>query len=117
MKNLTKTITLIFTTLVLGACSSNTMVAPSQNSALNSVSNSTQQKSGAMQKSLDNWLEKDWTPTIEKDPVIKEKYTDEKRAFTLQEYVEKAEVYSKDGNNSVKESNVEKLNTMPAIGK
>jgi hypothetical protein len=117
MKKITTTITLIFTTFVLGACSASKVGYPSQNSALNSVSNSTQEKSGIMQSSLDGWLEKDWTPTIEKDPVIKEKYADEKRKFTLQEYVEKAEAYSKESNSSVTESNVEKLNTLPAIGK
>jgi hypothetical protein len=108
--------TLILTAFALGACSHSTMVAPSQNSALNSVSNSTQEKSGIMQKSLDNWLEKDWTPTVTKDEVVKEKYSDEKRAFTLQEFVDKAEAYSRESNSST-ESNVEKLNTMPAIGK
>jgi hypothetical protein len=117
MKNSIKTITLILTALTLGACSSGKVVNPSQNSALNSVSSSQKEKKGAMQESLDNWLNKEWTPIIEKDEVIKEKYSDEKRDFTLQEYVEKSEIYMKESNATTKNSHVDKINAMPVIGK
>jgi hypothetical protein len=117
MKNSMKIITLIVTALILGACSSDKVVNPSQNSALNSVSNSQKEKTGAMQESLNNWLNKEWTPSIEKDEAIKEKYADEKRDFTLQEYVEKSEVYIKENNATAKNSHVDKINAMPVIGK
>jgi len=133
--------------LILGGCASNNkMVTPSQNSALNSVSKSTAavKKEGIMQKSLDSWLKTDWEPTINKDKKIQKKYlkketandldtnntnntTTEKKEdkyveredknFTLQEYVDKAEAYSKAHSSDKQESNVKKLDAMPVIGK
>ena len=75
MKQIT-TITLITISLsLISGCSSKTEVAPSQNSALNSISSSGQNsKSGYMQKSLDSWLKDDWTPTVTKDKTIQKKY-------------------------------------------
>ncbi|MFA6195746.1 MAG: hypothetical protein WC656_03780 [Sulfurimonas sp.] len=119
MKNLTTITFLTFTLLSLSSCSSSQTVNPSQNKALNSVSTSNQgtEVKGAMQNSLDNWLEKEWTPTVEKNESIKAKNQDKERDFKLQEYVEKIEVYKKESNSSVQESHTGKINALPVIGK
>ena len=119
MKNLTTLTFLTFVLLSLSSCSSSPTVNPSQNRALNSVSTSNQAThiKGSMQNSLDTWLEKEWTPTIEKNEEIKIKNQDKERDFKIQEYVEKIEVYKKENNSSVQESHVQKINTLPVIGK
>ena len=134
----------------LTGCASENVTPPSQNNALNSISNSNaaKEKKGIMQESLDSWLQDDWLPTIQKDKNIRKKYmkvekkespqtqliesqetnktkespattyvekTD--KAFTLQEYVDKAEAYMKEKPNNYEESNVKKLESLPAIGK
>lgn len=129
---------LMFTsvTLILGGCTGHTMqdyadkhfnqkeevkeeiITPTKNEALNKVSPSNQEKTdGAMQKSLDNWLKTDWTPTVQKDEQIKKVDENESRNFTLQEYVDKAVAYSKNKPASTEPSNVEQLSKMPVIGK
>jgi len=61
--------------LLLSACGSSPAVAPSQNSALNSITDSNgKEKSGYMQQGLDSWLEDDWTPTVEQNKEIRTKY-------------------------------------------
>jgi len=95
-----------------------------------------------MQNSLDTWLQTDWEPTVAKDKKIQEKYMEkvedetssvqsqkrdkttqatyvEKRdkAFTLQEYVDKAEAYMKAKPNDYEHSHVKKVESLPAIGK
>ena len=117
MKNLTKSILLAISAFILNSCSSSNVVNPSQNNALNSVTSSHKEKSGAMQKSLDNWLEEEWTPTVEKDKEVKEKYSDKSRDFTIQEYVDKSTIYIKDNNNSYESSHSKKISSMPVIGK
>lgn len=119
MKNLTTVTFVVFALLSLSSCSSSQTVNPSQNKALNSVSASNQgtEVKGAMQNSLDNWLEKEWTPTVEKNETIKTKNEDKGRDFKIQEYVEKIEVYKKESNSSVEESHLKKINTLPVIGK
>ena len=124
-------------TLVVGGCSGHTMqdyadkhfnqkeeqkkevfVAPTKNEALNKVSPSNQEKKdGAMQKSLDNWLEKVWTPTVQKDEKVKKIDANESRNFTLQEYVDKAVAYSKNKPDSNETSMKDKMDKMPVIGK
>ena len=75
MKQLNLIITSTLTILTLAACGTSTGVTPSQNSALNSISNSSgKAKSGYMQKGLDTWLVEDWTPAVEQDKEIQEKY-------------------------------------------
>jgi len=130
--------------VLLSGCGSSKTVAPSQNSALNTISKSTASngKKGMMQSSLENWLETDWEPTVSKDPEIQKKYmkkvegtpTGEKshnsdnisttnyvekedRDFTLQEYVDKAEAYMKAKPNDYEHSNVKKVESLPVIGK
>ncbi len=120
MKKLNTIIITILTLLTFSACSQKTSVAPSQNKALNSVTNSTAQKesNGVMQKSLDKWLKDEWTPTVEKDETIKAKNQDKTRDFTLQEYVDKSGVYIKEKESEGKttQSHVEKMKSMPVIG-
>ncbi len=133
------TLTLLSSSLIIG-CSSNTSVAPSQNSALNSISKSNAKKKndGFMQKAMDNWFNNDWTPTISKDKNIQKKYMrkdgstkvvykdgreevhyveKDDKPFTLQEYVDKAAAYRKAHPNDYEHSNVKKLESMPIIGK
>ncbi|QOP45119.1 hypothetical protein [Sulfurimonas paralvinellae] len=142
MKQLITISQLIITAFLLNSCaSSTTKVAPSQNSALNSISksNAAIEKEGAMQKSLDSWLHDDWEPTIAKDKEIQKKYMKEEKGiesntsatktqeshfvdkedknFTLQEYVDKAAAYMRAKPNDYNSSNVHKLESMPVIGK
>jgi len=110
----------MLTLLSISACSTTKVGNPSQNDALNSVTESGKnKKSGAMQGSVDSWLKDEWTPSVEKDKEIQKKYKDKNRDFTLQEYVDKSEVYVKD--KEVKEynkenSHSEKMKSMPVIG-
>lgn len=93
---------------------------PSRNTALESVSPSTTASSkgdGAIQKQLDTWVEKEWTPAVEANESIKEMNTDTKRPFTLQEYADKAEIYLKGRPEKTEPSHMEKLNQLPVIGK
>ena len=147
MKNFTQLTLTISTVIFLSACGGSSMPAPSQNTALNSVSSSSAtKKAGLMQTSLDNWLKDDWTPSVEKDENIRKKYMKEQkgttvsksdtvenststtkqestyvedtdRDFTLQEYVDKTGAYIKAHEGEHKASNVKKLNTLPVIGK
>ncbi len=133
------TLTILSSSLIIG-CSSTNSVAPSQNSALNSISKSNAQKpkDGFMQKSMDNWFTNDWTPTISKDKDIQKKYMrkdgstkvvykdgreevhyveKDDKPFTLQEYVDKASAYRKAHPNDYEHSNVKQLESMPIIGK
>jgi hypothetical protein len=71
--------------LLFSGCGSSKAVAPSQNSALNSISksNASKEKDGWMQKSLDGWLKNDWEPTVTQDKEIQKKYM-EKRSIESQ---------------------------------
>jgi len=80
-----------------------------------------------MQKSLDSWLKTAWTPTVEKDAKVQQKYMkpvdskkyeeDKQRGFTLQEYVDKAGAYMKARPNDYNTSHAHKMESMPVIGK
>jgi DNA polymerase I-like protein with 3'-5' exonuclease and polymerase domains len=123
----------------IAGCSSKTQVAPSQNSALNSISPSTKnKKAGYMQKSLDSWLKDEWTPTVSQDKKIQKKYMkkqvvsktgenneteeeisyveDDNRTFTLQEYADKAKAYIDAKPNNYEKSYTKKVKSMPVIG-
>ncbi|WP_373034986.1 hypothetical protein [Sulfurimonas sp.] len=119
MENLKITIIATICMLGLNACGSNASVSPSQNEALNSVTNSTAEKNnkGSMQKSLDGWLKDEWTPKVEKDEAIKEKNQDKTRDFRIQDYVEKSEVYIRESNSTTQDSHYKKMESMPVIGK
>lgn len=133
-----KTLSLVSIAFLSG-CGTGSRVAPSQNSALNSISNSNgKEKAGYMQHMMDEWLSNDWTPTISKDKDIQEKYMrrdgstkvvykdgreeikyveKDDKPFTLQEFVDKAVAYRKAHPNDYEHSNVKKLEAMPIIGK
>jgi len=133
--------------LLLSGCGSSKTVAPSQNSALNSISKSTE-KTGLIQSNLNTWFKTEWEPTIHKDKEIQKKYmkkvennttnnivsqkaTNDKkevsskvsyvekkdRPFTLQEYVDKAKAYMSAKPNDYEHSNVKKIESLPVIGK
>jgi len=102
--------------LLLNSCSSNNGINPSQNSSLNKITKSkTIKTDGAMQKSLDNWLKKEWKPTINKNKRFKKLDENKSRNFTLQEYIDKAILYGKTHNKQTKNSHLEKLKKLPAI--
>jgi len=127
----------ISATFLLTSCASSPEIAPSKNSALNTITKSTAAKKedGLMQKSLDSWLKNDWEPTIKKDKTIQKKYMKIKKStkkrdeskveyvekssetFTLQEYVDKASAYMHQKPNDYKSSNVQKIESLPVIGK
>jgi len=139
MKHLILTNLVLISIAFFSGCGSKDMVAPSQNSALNSISNSNgKEKDGYMQRIMDDWLSNDWTPTISKDKDIQKKYMrrdgstkvvykdgreeikyveKDDKPFTLQEYVDKAAAYRKAHPNDYEHSNVRKLEGMPVIGK
>lgn len=107
-----------FSLLFFTSCSSSNEVSPSQNKALKSVTQATTAKEdGAMQKSLDSWLNKEWTPRVEKDATIKKVNEDKERNFTIQEYIDKAVVFSREDNSSTGKSHKEEMNSLPVIGK
>ena len=145
------------------ACGTSKSVAPSQNSALNNISNSNgKAKTGYMQSGLDSWLKDEWTPVVEKDEEIREKYMEKVESQpsksvtttkittieelnqntsqelskksaakskdvkyvektdkypTLQEYLDKADVYFESQERDPSKSNVKKMESMPVIGK
>ncbi len=132
--------TLILSSLLLVGCATNTTVSPSQNSTLHTVSpnTATASKGGAMQSSLDSWLQEDWIPNsatgVSTAPVSSSKgapatsvstdttiVTDAK-PFTLQTYADKWKAYhekkEKMNEGKPKEaSHIETLQNMPVIGK
>jgi len=136
MKQISAPIIILCSTLVLVSCGSSTAVAPSQNSALNSVSPSGKEKKGYIQTSLDTWLEEEWTPAVEKDGEIQKKYMKkseiisadensseikyvekEDKTFTLQELADKSEAYLRAHDTNDTNSHIDKLESLPVIGK
>ena len=120
MKNFKLISIITFTLLSFSACSTTEVGNPSQNSALNSVTNSGKDvKTGAVQESLNSWIKEDWEPKVEKNKKIQKKYENEDRDFTLQEYVDKSEVYVKDKKSAEyteENSHSQKMKSMPVIG-
>jgi hypothetical protein len=109
------------TLIIFTACQKVDGVNPSQNKALNAISGKKEKKSGYMQNALNNWINNEWTPAVEKDETIKEQNKNESRSFTIQEYVDKASLYSKEKkiqkDSTPNESHFKKINNMPIIGK
>ena len=106
-----------FSLLFFTSCNSKDGLSPAQNKASKDVTQATShKKDGAMQKSLDNWLNKEWTPTVEKDETVKKTNESKGRNFTLQEYVDKAVVFSRENNESKMESHKEEMNSLPVVG-
>jgi len=118
-------------------------VPPSRNSALNAISPSStadesHQEYRYLQKSTDDWIEKEWEPLTEPPKSVTESnitaYDDnhneentssidgDSGTFTLQHYVDKTARYienkkRRDANKSKSPSHTEKINAMPGIGK
>ena len=118
--------------------------APSQNSALNSISPSAtagddHEEYRYIQKSTNTWIKEEWEPLTEQnqsdtnrnisdakctqtDANASSQDRDDNSSFTLQYYVDKAGVYlenkkRRDANKTKEPSHTEKINTLPAIGK
>jgi hypothetical protein len=126
-------ITLSF--ILFTACSTSQNISPTNNSALDKVSNSSiKTKNGTLQTLLDDFLKNEWIPSFSKDKKIQTKYMEEvemkesngtiskkyvekkDKPFTLQEYVDKREAYIKAHPSDYNRSNVHKLEMMPVIG-
>ncbi|MGB5964103.1 MAG: hypothetical protein WBF77_10755 [Sulfurimonadaceae bacterium] len=117
---------------------------PSQNSALQSISPSKtasddHEEYRYMQKNTNEWLKKEWDPLTESNPIADtnshnaandvsvndsnlSQSKEDNSSFTLQHYVDKAEVYQenrekRDANKTKAASHVDKVNEMPGIGK
>jgi predicted small lipoprotein YifL len=133
MKQLIDNILIILSLVFVTGCGTLEKVAPSQNKVLNSVTNSNmgKEKSYFMQKQLDYFLNKKFTPIVNRDKSIQKKYMDkivdketgqisykdrESDDFTLQEIFDKVNVYMKDKPSNGKESHVNKIDTLPVIG-
>ena len=119
-------LSLIIFSLLLVGCATNVTVSPSKNSSLNTVSPNTAaaSKGGAMQSSLDSWLNEDWMPnsvTPSSSDSIRGSISNEE-PFTLQSYADKWKAYheNKEKMNEGKPkeaSYIETLQNMPVIGK
>jgi len=72
--------------------------------------NKTQEKQ-FLQKHLDAWLEEDWNPAVQ------EKYEETKDRFKLQDYLDKLHLYNESLKPDTNESNINKMESMPVIGK
>jgi len=136
MKHFYPTLISTFTLVLLTACAQSNPTAPSQNSALNSISPTKEKTDGWMQNSLDSWLKDDWEPKVSNDKKIQEKYMETKiirdangssekvefvekddKGFTLQEYVDKIKAYVDSKKDDKKEeSHADKMKSMPVIG-
>ena len=121
--------------ILFTACSTTPDVSPSQNNALNKISNSNANNNkGSMQSLLDDFLKDDWTPTVENDKEIQKKYMQEVKEsnatsesnttyvekegkyFTLQELADKRAAYVKAHPSDHNNSHVHKIEMMPVIG-
>ena len=118
MKQLIDKILISLSLLFIIGCSTKAEISPSENSALNNISNSgKKEKKGFLQNSLDSFIEEDWTPTLNENKEIQEKYEEEEeKSFTLQEFVDKSEAYLDAHPSDHENSNVHKLESMPVIG-
>lgn len=129
---------LISVIVLTSGCANREGVAPSQNTSLNAVSPSgtATSEGGAMQRSLDGWLKEEWTPmtaptvttTTAPDGKVLTTTTaavvapEDETPFTLQKYADKWKTYhenqAKMNEGKPKEaSNVQKLESLPVIGK
>ncbi|MDH4945210.1 hypothetical protein [Sulfurimonas sp. C5] len=138
------TIVTFITLVSLSGCTTSTGTSANNGNMKNDISATTiNKKAGFMQRSLDNWLKEDWSPTVEKDPEIQKKYMkqevvveeeqntttsqettqevkyteNKERSFTLQEYVDKAVAYQKAKPNDENSSHVKQMESLPVIGK
>jgi len=117
MKKIIQIGIVINTVLIMSACSSHNGVNPSQNDALTNITDAKKEKKiGFMQKSLDRWLEEEWSPIVERNKTIKMKNLNKSRDFSLQEYVDKSKIYRDNHSSSTKDSHSQMIKSMPVIG-
>ena len=121
-------ILLIVSSLYIG-CQDVSNPSPTQNEALNGVSNSNANKKnkGIMQNSLDSWLKEDWEKNTkgydenqtktEEVLVSKDKNTKKDEKGFLQYYVDKAFYYNKHKSKKEEKSHAKELEKLPVIGK
>ena len=115
MKQFIKITPIILSIILFTGCVTAPTVAPTGNKALNSISksNSSKKKSYFLQNQIDKFLENEWKESVLEDKKIKEQYEDKKdKSFTLQEYVDKVEVYSGKKTSDDTTSNVTKLESL-----
>jgi len=135
------TLLLLVTTLLAGCSGTHSTTPPSQNSALQSISPSKtasddHEEYRIMQKNTNAWIDGEWTMFTESNTSAQEKrlegienptgtavqMQDQNSSFTLQHYVDKAELYLEnkkehDANLTKAPPHYEKVNAMPGIGK
>lgn len=118
MNRLNVLLPILTVAVLLNSCSSTDGVSPSQNKAMTDITSvNKKEKKGAMQDALDTWLEKEWTPSVEKDETVKKMNKDKKRDFKIQEYVTKVEIYMKEEKDTnLTTSHSKRLNSLPVIG-
>ncbi len=133
MKQLINKILISLSLVSMIGCTPSPTVAPTQNSALNKISNSNakKKKSYFLQNQFDYFVNKELTPTVIKDKEIQKKYMDkvvdkktgkvtykDKKSdyFTLQETCDKISTYMRENPSDYNKSNVHKLEMMPVIG-
>ena len=132
MNKLITNIMLCLSFITLVGCSQNSTNISRDNNIDKVSPKHTTKEAGYMQNMMDSFLEDDWMPTISKDENIQKKYMkknsevessendyieDKDRAFTLQEYLDKAKAYSDAKPTDYNSSNSKKLDEMPIIGK
>ncbi|SFV50432.1 hypothetical protein MNB_SM-4-1560 [hydrothermal vent metagenome] len=113
MKQLIKRTTIILSLTLFTGCVTSPKVSPSENKTLNSISksNASKKKSYFLQNQTDAFLENEWKETVTENKDKKDK------SFSLQEYVDKVEVYSGKKPSDDTTSNVTKMESLPVIGK
>lgn len=74
-------------------------------------------REGFLQATYNDFVEEEWSPNVEQNEEINEKYGEKDRSFTLQEYVDKWKVYTDTHVTPEWESHVKKVDDMPVIGK
>lgn len=72
---------------------------------------------GLLQEHLDSWMDEEWTPATEQDASVKAMNEDDGRPFTLQEYVDKIDVYLDSKSDEEGASHKERMDALPVIGK
>ncbi|CAI6146112.1 MAG: hypothetical protein SPLUMA2_SPLUMAMAG2_00259 [uncultured Sulfurimonas sp.] len=115
MKQFIKTTPIILSIILFAGCVTAPTVALTGNESFKSISksNSSKKKSYFLQNQMDKFLENEWKESVLEDKKIKEKYEDKKdRSFSLQEYVDKIEVYSGTKTSDDTTSNVTKLESL-----
>jgi len=133
MKQLLDKTLITLSLFLLVGCTTSTKVNPSQNDALNEVSNSTAKKENSyfLQQQFDGFINDELAPSVAKDKEIQDKYMDkhidkktgevtyvdrEDDNFTLQEIADKLGSYKKATEKDDSNSHVKKVESLPVLG-